>query len=468
VSRGRLALLYALLLVGTAALFAVIQAAGAGLQAPPAPAPAAAAAGPRTGGAALPQVLTALLAILVASRALGALCRRLQQPPVMGEVLAGLLLGPSLLGRAAPEAFGALFPPAVLPALELLAQLGVILFMFLVGLELNESLLREETHTTVAIAHASIAAPFVLGAALALWLYPQLSHAGVSFTAFALFLGASMAVTAFPVLARILQDRGLHGTPLGAMALTCAAVDDATAWCLLAFVVGVVQAQLTAAAGTLLLTAAYVAAMFALVRPLARRWAAGVPGDAAGSAGVLAAGLAAVLFSSLVTEGIGIHALFGAFLVGAVIPHDSAVARALRDRLEGPVLVLLLPAFFAVTGLRTEVGLITGGQWLLCLAVVAVACVGKVGGTALAARFCGVPGREAACLGVLMNTRGLMGLIVLNLGLDLGVISPTLFAMLVVTAIVTTLATAPLLDLLAHPPAPEASAATPDARAAAR
>jgi Kef-type K+ transport system membrane component KefB len=324
-----------------------------------------------------------------------------------------------------------------------LAQFGVILYMFLVGLELNAELLRSRVHATVAIAHASIVVPFLCGALFALALHHAYAPPGVPFTSFALFLGVALAITAFPVLARILADLRLDKSELGVLALGCAAAGDVTAWCLLALVVGVAQAQLGGALGAGAAALVFLAVMFGVVRPLALR----LPRcDDPPSAGLTAWVLVGLLASALVTEAIGVHALFGAFLFGAVIPHDSAVARGLTRQLHDVVAILFLPAFFAYTGLRTEIGLVAGWQaWLVCAAIIAVAALGKIGGTYAAARCTGFGHRTAAALGVLMNTRGLMELIVLNIGLDLGVISPTLFAMMVLLALATTLMTAPLL-----------------------
>jgi Kef-type K+ transport system membrane component KefB len=457
-SAARTAVAYGVMIAATAAAFAWIRARGGELAAPP-------PAGPVRFGAVagIPQVaillhvLLALVAVIVTARLLGALFQVLRQPPVIGEVIAGIVLGPSLLGRVAPGLHAALLPAAIAPHLNLLAQVGVILFLFLVGLELDTDALRRGTHTTIAISHASIVVPFLLGSGLALALYPLLSSRDVPFTVFALFLGVSMSVTAFPVLARILTDRGLQATPLGRVALTCAAVDDVTAWCLLALVVGVVQARVGSALATVGMTVAYIAFVILGVRPLVVRLAAHV--DRAGrlTQGATAVLLVALLLSALATEWIGIHALFGAFLLGAIVPHTSRIARELTARLEDLVIVLFLPAFFAFTGMRTEIGLVRGaGQWLLCGAIVLVACLGKFGGTLAAARFTGLPWREAAALGVLMNTRGLMELVVLNLGLDLRVLSPTLFTMLVLMAVATTVMTAPVLHALgADRPVPE-------------
>ncbi len=391
------------------------------------------------------NVLIALVAILVAARVSGSLFVRIGQPRVIGEVIAGLVLGPSCLGRVWPDATEYLLPPAIAPLLGVLAQLGVVLYMFLVGLELNFDSIRSRGREALLVSHASIAVPFVLGAALALFLYEPLAGPGIPFTTFALFLGVAMSITALPVLARIIADRGLAGTRTGVMALACAAADDATAWCLLAVVVGLVGTQLTAAMLTWFLAALFVAGMFLFVRPLLAKWLkTDVP--TAPSPAAVAMVLLGVLVASLTTDTIGIHAIFGAFLLGAIIPHDSGIAEALQGKLEDVVRVLLLPAFFALTGMRTKIGLLDGtDQWLLCGAIVLVATVGKLGGTMLAARYCGLGWRTSAELGALMNTRGLMEIIVLDLGLQLGVITPPLFAMMVVMAIATTLMTGPLL-----------------------
>ena len=396
----------------------------------------------------LPQVLVALITIITTARILGAVCLLCGQPRVIGEVCAGIALGPSLLGRVAPDAMASLFPSSVSPVLGILAQIGVILYMFLIGLELNSGLLKSKAHVTVAISHASIVAPFLLGSFLALFVFEKYAPAGVSFTSFAMFLGVAMSITAFPILARILTDLQLNQTELGVIALSCAAADDVTAWCLLAFVVGVTQADLYGAILTIVLTGAYIGLMFGVSRPLLNRL---LPDSKESElpVGVTAWVLIAVLASALITEAIGIHAIFGAFLLGAVIPHDSLLARSFRNKLEDVVSILLLPAFFAYTGTRTQIGLLSEWpDWWFCLLIIIVATVGKFGGTFVAAKFTGLDSRTSASLGILMNTRGLMELIVLNIGLDLGVISPTLFAMMVLMALATTIATTPILRRL--------------------
>ncbi len=433
------------MIAGAVLVFLVVARAGGSLQAPETPGAEAAREFAGVAVDVLPRLLLALAAVILLGRLLAKGIAFLHQPAVIGEVLAGILLGPSLLG---PDASAALLPPQVAPSLGVVAQLGVILYMFLVGLDLSAGSLKRRAHLAVATSHASIVAPFVLGSVLALHLYPRLSRPDVPFTSFALFLGVAMSVTAFPVLARILTDRGLARTELGAVALSCAAVDDVTAWCLLALSVGVARAQaghgLLVAAGAL----AFIAAMLLAVRPLMVRLAARC-GDRDPPRAAVTSVLVAVLLSSAGTELIGIHAIFGAFLLGAMIPHDSSLARALGGRLEEAA-GLLMPAFFAFTGMRTRLDLLTGlDAWLTFGLILLVATLGKFGGTLLASRLSGLGWRDSACLGVLMNTRGLMELVVLNVGLDLGVIEPRLFSMMVLMALATTLMTGPVLRLLA-------------------
>lgn len=449
---------YAALLAGGVAAFFLIRAVGEGMSAPPTP------AGARPVGQAPPgqvdvvlHVLATLAAVVFLGLILGRVCRRIGQPPVIGEVVAGIMLGPSLLGALAPDAMHLLIPSPisdpnghVSAALRVVSQLGVILYMFLIGLELNGARLAGRMRAAVAVSHASIVVPFVFGAALALGLYPIYSHAGVPFASFSLFMGAAMAITAFPVLARILSDRNLQTTELGSLALSCAAADDVTAWCLLALVVGFARSNIGNAGWVVVGAAAFIAIMFLAVRPLLRRMIRiHEAKSGALTPGAVSAAFLALLLSALTSEAIGIHAVFGAFLLGAVIPHDSAIARGIAVRTKDLVTVLLLPAFFAFTGLRTQINLVSGwDSWLWCAAIILTATAGKFGGTFAAARLTGLGWRDAAALGTLMNTRGLMELIVLNIGLDLGVISPTLFAMMVVMALATTVATAPILQRL--------------------
>jgi Kef-type K+ transport system membrane component KefB len=415
----------------------------------------------------LSTLLLQVVVILVAARLAGTLFRGMGQPAVIGEMAAGIVLGPSLLGALSPGAQSFLFPDSSMGFLSLLSQVGVVVFMFVVGLELNLKHLRQKADAAVLVSHASIIVPFFLGVALSLHIYPSLAPPDISFSAFALFMGVAMSITAFPVLARIVQERGLNRTHLGSTAIACAAVDDVTAWCVLAIVVAVVKADgLGGALVTILLSLVFIGAMLFLVKPRAERlWGDGLSGGAA-RRGMTAWSLAFVFASALVTEVIGIHALFGAFLAGVVMPPRVSVRSLLHGRLEAFSTSVLLPLFFAFTGLRTQLGLLDDWQsWGVCAVVVAVAVLGKLGGSALAARWTGMGWRDAFAVGALMNTRGLIELIVLNLGYDLGILSPKVFAMMVLMALTTTFMTGPLLSL-AGPrghrrpaPAAEASAA---------
>lgn len=454
---------YLAMVGGGSGLFFWVRAFGEGLTAPLPPTYARPVGQPLPGQVdVVLHVIATLVAVIGLGFVLGRAFRYLGQPPVIGEVVAGILLGPSLLGAISPTAMHLLIPsPASDPhgqvpaALKAVSQLGVILYMFLVGLDLNAARLAKRAHAAVAVSHASIVVPFVLGAAIALGLYPTFSHQGVPFTSFALFMGVAMAITAFPVLARILTDRGMDKTDLGGVALGCAAADDVTAWCLLALVVGVAQADVGKAAVVICGAIAFIGIVFLVVQPLLRR-ATNAWDSRSGELPPLAVSgtFLAVLLAALATEAIGIHAVFGAFLLGAVIPHDSRIAHEFTAKMKDTVTVLLLPAFFAYTGMRTRIDLVAGWEsWLWCGAIILAATVGKFGGTFVAARLTGLGWRDAAALGALMNTRGLMELIVLNIGLDLGVISPTLFAMMVVMALVTTAATAPVLQwIIPSPP----------------
>lgn len=455
-NRARIPLFYTAMLAAAVGVFFWIRAAGNSLTAPFkiiegqfAKRPPVEPVGTLT------HVLLALVVIILCARALGALFRRFNQPPVVGEMIAGILLGPSLLGRVLPGVSAYLLPNQVAPYLSVIANMGVILYMFLVGVELNTDLLSDRTHASVATSHASIIAPFLLGSGLALWLYPLFSSADVPFVVFALFMGVSMSVTAFPVLARIVTDRRMQDTDLGTIALACAAVDDVTAWCLFALVVSLARAHAGRVLVTLALTAVFILAVYFLVRPAALWFTRQHALRKQSGQGAIVIACAALLLAALSTEQIGIHALFGAFLMGSVIPHDSPLAREIKQKFEDLVVVLFLPTFFAFTGLRTQIGLVHGlRDWLICLLIIGVASLGKFGGGTIAARLTGLEWRQAASLGILMNTRGLMELIVLNVGMDLGVLSPQLFAMLVIMAIVTTLATTPVLHALTREPAP--------------
>lgn len=416
----------------------------------------------------LPLLIVQTMLIVAASRAIGLATRRIRQPMVIAEVVAGIALGPSLLGWLAPDVSRTIFPAEGMPTLSLLSQFGLVLFMFFVGLEFDRGLLRGRGSAAIVISLAGIVVPFALGVCLAQYLHTELAPPGVPIFSFALFMGAAMSITAFPVLARILVERRLLRTKIGAMAITCAAVGDVSAWCILACVVSLVRAaSLVEGAWTTALAGIYIVLMLRVVRPLIERLAARSANKEGLSQNLVAGTLLLLLLSSWLTEMIGIHALFGAFIFGAIVPKENHFAQILADKLEDLVVVLLLPLFFAYSGLRTEIALLDSPQdWAVCAAVILVACIGKFGGSAVAARATGVRWRESAALGILMNTRGLMELIVLNIGFDLGVISPTLFTMMVIMALVTTFITTPLLEVV-YPAAvaedqPEVEAAPAD------
>jgi len=395
------------------------------------------------------QLVLQIAVILVAARLVGFLFQKIHQPQVMGEMVAGILLGPSLLGWLAPGVSAALFPPASLSYLNALSQVGLVVFMFVVGLALNPSDLRGYGHAAVLTSHVSIVAPFRLGGLTALYLYPRLSDDGVTFTGFALFMGAAMSITAFPVLARILTERGLLRSRMGTMAIACAAVDDVTGWCILAYIVVLVRVTHAARPAwvTIAGSLAYVLIMVFVVRRILPAFEREFRKRNRLSDNLVAVIVVLVLVSALATEWLGIHLLFGAFLMGAIMPKTPEFTHYLLHKFESVTVVLLLPLFFAFTGLRTRIG-VGGGRaiWFYSAIVIVVAITGKLGGSMFAARLAGMPWREAASLGILMNTRGLMELVILNIGLDIGVISPAMFSIMVLMALVTTFMTTPLLE----------------------
>jgi Kef-type K+ transport system membrane component KefB len=398
---------------------------------------------------ALALTLLQIIVIVVSGRAMAMMLRRIGQPAVVGEIAAGICLGPSLFGVVAPHAFATVFPAGSIAALLTLSQVGLVLFMFLVGLEFAPELVRERRRSVVVISHVSIIVPFILGTVLAIYLYPRVSPPGVAFRSFVLFLGTAMSITAFPVLARILTDRGLTKTKLGNTVIACAAVDDVTAWCILALVVVLARAgDPLQFALRLVLLGVYVTVMIRFVRPLLRRKLS------------LTVVLVFVFASAWITELLGVHALFGAFLAGAIMPRD--VTETLATHVRGLTTVVFLPLFFAVTGLRTNIGSLASPElWLCCVLVLLVAVVGKFGGAAASAGAIGFPWRDSLAIGALMNTRGLMEMVVVNVGLEIGVVSPSLYTMIVIMALVTTAMSTPLLAMInatqprtaGHPPA---------------
>ncbi len=392
--------------------------------------------------------LIEILVVIAGSRLVGWAFRSIGQPLVIGEIVAGIALGPSLLGWLAPDLAGALFPPSATPFLNVLSQIGLIFFMFLIGLELDPKYLRGNLKTAIVTSGVSILVPFSLAGVLSLLIYPILSNNSVSFTAFALFMGAAMSITAFPVLARIITENNLQNTRLGTLALTCAAVDDVTAWCLLALAIAVTRTNsMVAAVPTIIYSVLYIGAMLTVGRWLLNILSTYYDRTGKLSQLMLAVIYMAVVSSALITETIGIHLIFGAFILGAAMPKKPRLVREIAQKTEDFVLIFLLPIFFAYSGLKTQIGLLnTPELWILCSAILGVAIVGKYVGTYYAARSCQIDHQEASALGWLMNTRGLTELIVLNIGLELGVISPILFTMLVIMALVTTFMTSPLLE----------------------
>jgi Kef-type K+ transport system membrane component KefB len=412
--------------------------------------PANTVSGPKPATAPDLFVLVAQIAVIIlASRAVGFVFQKLSQPQVIGEMLAGIMLGPSLLGWLAPGVSAALFPASSLGMLNAISQLGLVIYMFLVGLELNAAELRRYGKAAMLISHVSIVVPFVLASMLSLYLYPRLAEAGVSFMSFALFMGAAIAITAFPVLARILTDQQLLTTGMGTVAITCAAVDDVTGWSILAYIMVLIRASQSAKPiwMTLAGLAIFLAIMIWVFRRLFAKLERYYSQHGSLPDHLLALMIVFALGSALCTEALGLHLLFGAFVAGAIMPKDRRFVAYLLGKFESVAVLLLLPVFFAFTGLRTRIGLVNGGEmWFYCALIVGVAILGKVGGSGFAARLGGMKWRDATALGILMNTRGLMELVVLNMGLDIKVISPALFSMMVVMALVTTFMTAPLLQ----------------------
>lgn len=395
-------------------------------------------------------LLLQIVIILLAVRIFGWVCKKIGQPSVIGEIIAGVILGPSLLGAYFPDAFATIFPENSLGSISLLSQVGLILFMFIVGMELDLRVLRTKASNAVVISHASIIFPFALGIVLAYFIYEHFTHQHVNFLSFALFMGIAMSITAFPVLARIVHEKGINKTPLGAVVITCAAIDDITAWCLLAAVIAIVKAgSFVSSIYVILLAVGYVLFMFWAVRPFLKRVA-----ELRTSNNIINTSLIGVFFlvlflSAYATEIIGIHALFGAFMMGVIMPTNQKFRRLFVEKIEDVALVLLLPLFFVYTGLRTQIGLLNDSYlWIVCGLIILVAVTGKFVGSALAARFVGQNWRDSLIIGALMNTRGLMELVVLNIGYDLGVLTDEMFAMMVVMALVTTFMTSPALSLI--------------------
>lgn len=398
----------------------------------------------------LALLLLQVVVILACSRLMGVLFLKLGQPSVVGEIIAGIMLGPSLMGYLFPDFSAFLFPPGSLRELRFLSQIGLAFFMFIIGMELDLKKIRLKAHNALLISHSSIAISFLLGCWVSLQIYGSFSRQDVPFTAFALFMGVAMSITAFPVLARILQERKLTRSPLGNMALTCAAIDDLTAWCLLATVIAIVKAgSLVNALFTIVLALGFVALMIGVVRPWIRHLSVNIVKQEGIDKTVMAVTIFILLLSAYFAEIIGIHMLFGAFLAGVVMPHNAKFKERLSSRLEDISLVVLLPIFFAVIGLRTRIGLLNEPSlWIALGLVILLAVTGKFAGSTLVSRMLGNSWKDSVSIGALMNTRGLMELVVLNIGYDLGILSPEVFVIMVLMALSTTFMTGPLLNLI--------------------
>jgi Kef-type K+ transport system membrane component KefB len=395
-------------------------------------------------------LLLQIVTIIVIARVFGFLFRKIGQPSVIGEIVAGIVLGPSLIGMYFPEFSGFLFPKESLGNLQFLSQIGLILFMFIVGMELDIKVLQKRAHEAVVISHASIILPFALGMGFAYFTYQRLAPAGINFMSFGLFMGIAMSITAFPVLARIVQEKGLMKTKLGNIAITCAAADDITAWCILAVVIAIVKAgSFVSSVYTIVMAIAYVFLMWKVVRPFFKRMGEIYTNRESVSKPVVGVFFIMLIVSSYVCELIGIHALFGAFMAGMIMPGNVNFRSIFIEKVEDVALVLLLPLFFVFTGLRTQMGLLNDPGLLgTCFIIIVVAVVGKFVGSALAAKIVGQTWRESLIIGSLMNTRGLVELVVLNIGYDLGVLNPQVFTMMVIMALVTTFMTGPALALI--------------------
>jgi len=398
----------------------------------------------------LSTLLLQIITIILAARIFGFFFRKIGQPAVIGEVAAGIILGPSVVGLFFPSFSHFIFPQNSLGTLQLFSQLGLILFMFVVGMEVNLNSLKNKAGHAIVISHASIIVPYTLGIALSYFLFTEYAPANADFLPFSLFIGIAMSITAFPVLARILKERKMTDTPIGSLALTCAAADDVTAWCILAAVISIAKAGSSmSAVFTIALAIIYVLFMFKIVMPILKKICENYFDRDTLSINMLALIVGVLLVSSFLTELIGIHALFGAFLAGVVMPSTINFRKLLTEKTEHISVVLLLPLFFAFSGLRTQIGLLNSSHaWAVAGIILLVAIAGKFGGSFLAARFVGESRRDSIIIGALINTRGLVELVVLNIGYDLGILTSEVFTMMVIMALITTCMTGPILNFM--------------------
>jgi Kef-type K+ transport system membrane component KefB len=397
-------------------------------------------------------VIVQLIVIISTARFFGGLFRKLGQPLVCGEIAAGLILGPSLFGGMFPKLFHTVFNPSVGQIFAIMSQIGLILLMFLIGLEFDFGHLSDNRSTALSISVVGIVLPFSLGLLLGRWMHGALGLTG-KWLPFALFMAAAMSITAIPILGRIMLELNLNRTRIGSLTISAAAADDASGWIILAVVTAIARSSLDPAKLSLMVleTAGFAAVMVWIVRPLLKKWTAQEMRNHHGklSLGGLAIVLLLMLFAAVATNLIGIFSIFGAFIFGAILYDQHEFRAAVQERLRDFVTVFFLPIFFTYTGLRTDIGTMQGGAlWIMCGLVLLAAFVGKFGGCSLAARFNGIPWRESCIIGVMMNTRALMELIVINIGYELGVIPKTVFFMLVVMAVASTYITAPMLRRL--------------------
>jgi Kef-type K+ transport system membrane component KefB len=398
----------------------------------------------------LSLLLLQILVIILVSRVFSFILTKLGQQTVIGEIIAGIVLGPSLMGLLFPHFFQFIFPADSLKTLQFLSQIGLAFFMFIIGMDLDIDDIKNKAQDAVVVSNVSIVFPFLLGVILSYYLYEPYAPAGVAFLPFCLFIGISVSITAFPVLARILQERGMTRTPMGSLAIVCAATDDVTAWCILAVVIAIAKAgAVTSAIFTIILAVIFVLGMLFVVKPVLLRLSRERLKKESLDKVAVAVAFFTLLGSAYIAELIGIHALFGSFLAGVIMPHNMSFKKNITEKIEDVSVLLLLPIFFAFTGLRTQIGLLNKGDaWIGFGYILATAVTGKFAGSALAAKFVGQSWKSSLTIGALMNTRGLMELIVLNIGYDLGILSPEIFAMMVLMALATTLMTGPLLDLI--------------------
>lgn len=399
-------------------------------------------------------VITQLVTIIAVARVFGVVFTRIGQAQVCGEIAAGLVLGPSVLGRLSPSLFHAVFNPAVFPVFSIMSQIGLILLMFLIGLEFDFGLLQQNKRAAASISATGIVLPFAMGMALGQWIHRTLGLEG-SWLGFSLFIATALSITAIPILGRIMIELKMNWTQLGSVTICAAAMDDATGWMMLAVVTAIVRSSFDPARASLMVaeTLVFGAFMVWIVRPLLKRWTAYAMRDGSGQLSLtgLATLLVIIFLAAMVTNLIGIFSIFGAFMLGAILYDRREFARAVQARLHDFVSVFFLPIFFTYTGIRTDIGTMTGaGLWIMCALVLTVGFTGKFGGCTVAARMSGYSLRDASMIGIMMNTRALMELIVINVGYDLKLIPKSVFFMMVMMAVVTTFMTTPVLRFLLH------------------